>query len=157
MNRQANVKTTRDRRSARNEQKPLSPWLRILRDAGIGNLIASAIGLLLLLLMAGVVSAQSDPNAFLLPASLAALAIASLLCGVTAERISGAEPVPLGITAGALWILFGFLLSLTVGNGVGALTSVYAFALRIPQFLLVLLGAFLAKSRPRKVSSRRRR
>lgn len=131
--------------------------LRLLRGSGIGILSAAVIGSVLLIIASGIVYSQPDPDSLLYGAALLVLAVASLMGGVIAERVSNLPVLPVGMTTGIGWVLLGFLLSLVLGDGVGAFPSVYALALRIPQFLLVLLGAYLAKSRPRKVTSRRRR
>lgn len=158
MNRQMVSDGKRERRKVRGaETTPSSPFVRILRGTGIALLASSLITLALLLLAAGFVYSRPDPDPLLIPASLLVLAVTSLLCGVIAERISGAECLPVGMVAGVTWVLLSFLVSLAMGEGAGALPSVYALALRIPQLLLVLLGAFLAKRRPRKAGSRRRR
>lgn len=160
MNRQTEVSGSSPshgrRRERRNETVPVNPVLRILKGSGLGVLIGLAAGVLLLFLAAGVITAQSDPDTFLYPASLLIFGISSLLCGAAAMRISNASFFPTALSAAGLWILVTFLISLLFSEGAGSLPSVYSMALRIPQVLLVLLGAFLTKSRPRKQSSRRR-
>ena len=158
MNRQISSERRTTRRKTRSaEAAPVSPLLRILRGTGIALLAAALCAVALLLIASGVVYSSSDPDPLLIPVSLLVLAVSSLLCGAVAERVSGAECLPVGTVAGVLWVLLCFLLSLAAGNGAGALSPVYSFSLRIPQFLLVLFGSFLAKRRPRKVHSRRRR
>ncbi len=155
MDRQRQNKRADTRRSARITEK--SPLARIARGAGLSLLFTCLFSFLLLLTAAGISSAYTDPDALLFPLSLLILALSSILCGMTATRLSRAEPLPTGLFSGVLWVLFTFLLSFFVGDGVGALPSVYSFALRIPQLLLVLLGAFIAKRRPRRISPHRRR
>ena len=158
MNRQSSSESTRGRRKARGEQTaPVSPLLRILRGTGIALCVSCLTAVTLLAVTAGIVYSRPDPDSFLIPTSLLVLVAASLLCGVVAERVSGAKPLPVGAIAGTVWVILTFLASLALGGGAGALPSVYAMALRIPQLLLVLLGAFLAKRRPRRASPRRRR
>ena len=158
MNHQPKNRISTSQRNARNDrQPPKSPLVRIARATGIAMIASLLLALLLLLVASGIAVSYSDPDALLLPFSLLILALSSLFCGVIAMRLSHAEALPTGISAGALWVLITFTLSLIVGDGIGSLPSVYSFALRIPQLLLVLLGAFIAKRRPRKITSRRRR
>lgn len=158
MNRQIKSRSNESRRNAhRDRQIPRSPLVRIARGAGIAMIASLLFSFLLLLIASGIAVSYSDPDALLFPLSFLILAVSSLFCGVIAMRLSHAEALPTGMVAGGLWVLITFILSLTIGDGVGSLPTVYAFALRIPQFLLVLLGSFIAKRRPRKITSRRRR
>lgn len=154
----ASERHTASNRRKRNEKKEeASPIVRILRGALIGILTGAVLGGLLLLIVSGVVASRSDPDAVLYPAALSLLFVVSILSGLIAARVSGVSTLPIGGTTAACWILLTVLLSLTIGDGSGAFPSVYAWALRIPQALFVLFGAFLGKSRPRKGGSRRRR
>ena len=158
MNRQPQNRSNTSHRNARSDRKiPKSPLVRIARSTGIAMITSLLFAFLLLLIASGIAVSYADPDALLLPLSFLILALSSLFCGMIAVRLSHAETLPTGMVAGGAWVLITFILSLTVGNGIGSLPSVYALALRIPQFLMVLLGSFIAKRRPRKITSRRRR
>ena len=145
----------RERRGTANTETA-SPLVRALRGAGIGILAGSLLGAAMLFICAGIVSAQGDPSALFYPVALALLGVASLVCGLIASRAANGVFLPSGSRAAAGWVLLTFLLSLCLRGGIGAVPTVYALALRIPQAALVLLGAYLGRNRPRKVERRRR-
>ena len=156
MNQRADIHHSRESRR-KEAKKPLNPLIGLLRGTGIGILSGTITGILILLISAWILLSTEDPDALIYPASLLSLGIASLICGIVSVRLSSAAYLPTVLSAAVVWLILTFLASPVIGSGAGALPNVYAIAFRIPQALLVLLGGFLGKNRPRSAKPRRRK
>lgn len=142
------------RRNSKESAVSVAPSLRLLRGVCAGTLIAMLCGGALLLLLAGILCAQPDPDALLYPASLLTLGFASLLCGLCTVRISGCSVFASGLASVASWFLVTLLLSQLFRGEIGGFSSVYGIALRVAAMLLTFFGVFLGRERPRKVTHR---
>lgn len=136
---------------------PSNPFLRIFRACGLGVLGGALIGILLLVIGAYVVSGAEDPDRFLRPIALLALALSSLCCGFISVHFAEQSAFPVYVLSAILWLFVSFSVSLCLPAGIGGFSPIYSIALRILQLIFVLLGAFLGKNRPRRIKHRGRK
>ena len=146
----------RERSRRDSESVSGSPLLRMLRGSLLGMLTAVIVSLLLSLLLTWFLFMRDDPEQLRLPFSVLLLLIGSLTVGITTIRYADTAPLPTAMLACTTWVAVTALFSLLVPSGIGSLPAVYAIALKIPQALFVIFGVLIGKSRPRRVSPRRR-
>ena len=151
-----NQKKHRERLKRNPEAVSSSPFLRMLRGSILGSLSAIAVSLASALFLTWILLRQENPDQLLFPLALVFLAIGSLTVGIVAIRHADTDILPTALLASAMWTAISALISLFVPSGIGALPAVYAIALRIPQAAFVIFGVLIGKSRPRRISPRRR-
>ena len=151
-----NEKKRRERQKRTSEVASRSPLVRMICGSFLGILVSVAVSAALTLLSAWFLFGQEDPDRLLFPLSILILLFGSLTVGITTIRYADTAPLPTAMLACTTWVAVTALFSLLVPSGIGSLPAVYAIALKIPQALFVIFGVLIGKSRPRRVSPRRR-
>jgi hypothetical protein len=151
-----NQKKQKERMKRNSEAASSSPLLRMLRGSILGILSAIAVSLVSALFLTWILLRQENPDQLLFPLALVLLAVGSLCVGIVAIRHADTDILPTALLASAMWTVISALISLFVPSGIGSLPAIYAIALRIPQAAFVIFGVLIGKSRPRRISPRRR-
>ncbi len=150
--------STRQKRRGRAEsENSPSELVKALTGAGFGILSGCIVGAILLLIGAGIVYAQADPDPFVRPVGIIALALSSLLAGWFAEKKSHASAPLVGLFTGFGFTLLCWLLTIFANPVLSTDTSVFLLTVgRGIQLLITVGGAYLGKRRPKPVKRRRR-
>ncbi|MBQ8524732.1 MAG: hypothetical protein IJ457_08930 [Clostridia bacterium] len=127
--------------------------LRIATGLLISVLTALAGGALILVVLSAISLSARDPLLLVRPLSLAALALSSVICGVTSGILNRRCEIPVyifGALSGAVLVLIIYILSyLPIGGVVeshgGVRVTVY-----LGIVLLSLIGSLIAKPRHKK-------
>ena len=129
--------------------------IALIRSFAIGSGCTLVFGLLLLLFTTWGAYRSVDPYTLILPLSLFALYSTALFAGIIAVRLCGYSPLICGLISGGLLLLTGLLIGLCLPAAEGALKN-SRLLLRLPVFLFSLIGAHIAKKRPKARRHRHR-
>lgn len=119
-------------------------------------LVALGFSFAVLLLLALIAYRSNDPTRLLVPLSVAALALSSVVCGIAGARFRRGQGLIVGLLSGAMLALSVALLSFAfVGVTAPELEKPYLLYLAIP--MLAAFGGIVANGGSEKKKKRPRR
>lgn len=122
----------------------------------IGACIGLAAWLLWLLAAAFVLSRTEDPGRYVLPAALTVLALAALVGGFAAKKLSGLPPLAAGL-AGAVTLLIAVTALSTAPDVTSERSGILKAAVFAVCAVFSMFGAMLGGKKNQRVQTKRRR
>lgn len=142
----------KSRHKAQNNETTLQ---KTLRTGGVGLLITSAIGLVLLLIGTAIALATPDPTSLVEPIGYVAIFVTALLGGLFCSKLNVRAPYLTSAVCGFGFMLLSMLFSLalphTLDSGLNILTRLLVHALSLLCFPLgTLIGVKSGHKSPKK-------
>ena len=130
-------------------------FARVLRNSFWGLAVFVAIGIILLSAVCGIAYSNADPDALIMPLSLASLLPSMFVAGFVCAKKTGEAPLLCGIVCGGVITLCTMLLALILRNATGSGYELWQQSLLHGiAILFCVLGAFAGnvkkKADPRK-------
>ena len=145
-------KKTKGRRNRKNENATTSSGL--MRGVAWGVVISFLSAFLFILLGVWVCYNLSDPTGLINALSIAAICIASMICGFVCSKMCSENSLLCGIASGAAFTFVIFVISLMLSRSDGSLGLGTRGVLFVAMLLLNLLGSVLGNV---KIMKKRRR
>lgn len=132
-------------------------FVQVLRNSISGLISFTVVGVILISVMTAVAYANADPDAFIMPLSLAALLPSMFAGGFVCAKKTGSAPLLCGIVCGGIITLVTILLALILRDAPSSGYQLWQVSLlHGTAILFSVLGAF-AGTVKRKVDPRRNR
>lgn len=122
-----------------------------------GCAAATALAVLLTIIMAAVIYKTADPAHYVVPSAFSALYISAFIGGIATTRLNGGSALLCGLLCGAVFMILGLLLSLFIPSTISADYGIVGgLSLRLFIIVCSVFGAFIGTTKKKSKNNKRK-